>query len=946
MAATPWLLLLCLAAAAGGVLQALAQPDNKGMHVCSVLILGFMHAADFLQSIRRVVCCLHCRIHNHRLRPRGEDGPRGQRHQSRLRPGQRRVHRRRRHLPQHLGPYMSLSMHESWYNVRSFAGASARNCYTLRSLVPGLKYLVRTSFMYGNYDGLNRPPVFDLHLGVNYCYTVSISRPDEAKFVEVISVVPDDFVQVCLINTGAGTPFISGLNLRPLKNTMYPQATKAQGLVLLSRLNYGSAGGIVRYPDDPYDRLWFPSVNPVLWTERSTTRKVQNVDSDSFEAPSAVLQTAIRPRNGSQIQLSWKPQPQTNDPSPACFAIMHFTELEILSSNAVCEFYINLNGELWHRDAATPAYLYSGPSYNTVASRKSQYDITINATASSTLPPIINALEVYSAIPTTNLGTDFANGRDLSSRGLNGDISSSFSNLKAIEYLNLSNNNLVGSVPDSLAELTSLKILKFRDVTYELIIRVRDGSLNLRYENNRDLCTNGSSCQLVKRKKRVGHVHFYLRSCDSGDSNYSSNLLLYKTEKTRYAIHVRMQQLTDYFPITEMLLLFTYTGSMKNSLKPRNEITTSYTSENDIYGDRSMRLENRRFTYKELEIITKNFQQVLGQGGFGYVYNGILEDGTQVAVKLRSHSSNQGVKEFLAEAQILTRIHHKNLVSMIGYCKDGEYMALVYEYICQKETSENILKVCNRYNGECLPWKQRLRIALESAQGLEYLHKGCNPPLIHRDVKATNILLNSRMEARIADFGLSKAINSDSNHVSTDTVVGTPGYVDPEYHATMQLTVKSDVYSFGVVLLELVTGKPAIMREAVPIGIIKWARQRMSRGNIESVVDARMGGIYNVNSVWKVVEIALKCSAYASTQRPTMNNIVVQLQECIELEEDRFTEDGNDSFYTSGSTDNQNFSYDAYVADHCTGMSQNKTTYQMERNVKRVAAVPTGPAAR
>ncbi|KAM0847867.1 hypothetical protein ACQ4PT_054754 [Festuca glaucescens] len=644
MAATPWLLLLCLAAAAGGVLQALAQPDNKGYITIDCGLEGKTGRVD----------------NDTNLAYAPDNG--------------------------------------------DFAGASARNCYTLRSLVPGLKYLVRTSFMYGNYDGLNRPPVFDLHLGVNYCYTVSISRPDEAKFVEVISVVPDDFVQVCLINTGAGTPFISGLNLRPLKNTMYPQATKAQGLVLLSRLNYGSAGGIVRYPDDPYDRLWFPSVNPVLWTERSTTRKVQNVDSDSFEAPSAVLQTAIRPRNGSQIQLSWKPQPQTNDPSPACFAIMHFTELEILSSNAVCEFYINLNGELWHRDAATPAYLYSGPSYNTVASRKSQYDITINATASSTLPPIINALEVYSAIPTTNLGTDFANASyaiasppritrlDLSSRGLNGDISSSFSNLKAIEYLNLSNNNLVGSVPDSLAELTSLKILKFRDVTYELIIRVRDGSLNLRYENNRDLCTNGSSCQLVKRKKRVGHVHFYLRSCDSGDSNYSSNLLLYKTEKTRYAIHVRMQQLTDYFPITEMLLLFTYTGSMKNSLKPRNEITTSYTSENDIYGDRSMRLENRRFTYKELEIITKNFQQVLGQGGFGYVYNGILEDGTQVAVKLRSHSSNQGVKEFLAEAQILTRIHHKNLVSMIGYCKDGEYMALVYEYICQKETSENILK--------------------------------------------------------------------------------------------------------------------------------------------------------------------------------------------------------------------------------------------------------------
>ncbi|XP_047045324.1 putative leucine-rich repeat receptor-like protein kinase At2g19210 [Lolium rigidum] len=935
MAATPWLLLLCLAAAAGGVLQALAQPDSKGYITIDCGLEGKTGRVDNDTKLAYAP-------------DNGEftDGA-GTSHNI-------------------SAQYMSPSMHESWYNVRSFAGAGGRNCYTLRSLVPGLKYLVRASFMYGNYDGLNRPPVFDLHLGVNYFYTVSISRPDEAKFVEVIAVVPDDFVQVCLINTGAGTPFISGLTLRPLKNTMYPQATKAHGLVLLSRLNYGSAGGIVRYPDDPYDRLWFPSVNPVLWTEISTTRKVQNVDSDVFEAPSAVLQTAIRPRNGSQIQFSWEPQPQPNDPSPACFAIMHFTELEILPSNAVREFYVSLNGELWHKDAVTPVYLYSGPSYNTVASRKSQYDITINATASSTLPPIINALEVYSTIPTTNLGTDFADVSaimeikakykvranwmgdpcgpgtvmvwetltcsyaiasppritrlDLSSRGLNGDISSSFANLKAIEYLNLSNNNLVGPVPDSLSELTSLTILDLSDnklsgsIPYELIIRVRDGSLNLRYENNQDLCTEGSSCHLVKRK---------------------SELAMY------IAISAVVIVVIAVVAVIFCFIRRKKQGSMKNSVKPHNEMTTSYASENDIYGDNSLRLENRRFTYKELKIITNNFQQVLGQGGFGYVYNGFLDNGTQVAVKLRSHSSSQGVKEFLAEAQILTRIHHKNLVTMIGYCKDGEYMALVYEYMSEGTLREHIEG--SQYHGECLPWKQRLRIALESAQGLEYLHKGCNPPLIHRDVKATNILLNTRMEAKIADFGLSKAFNSDCDHVSTDTVVGTPGYVDPEYHATMQLTVKSDVYSFGVVLLELVTGKPAILREAVPIGIIKWARQRMSRGNIESVVDARMGGIYNVNSVWKVVEIGLKCSAYASTQRPTMNNIVVQLQECIELEEGRFTEDADDDFYTNGSTDNQNLSYNAHVSDHSTSIREKKTTYH---NVKRVAATATGPFAR
>ncbi|KAM0897381.1 hypothetical protein ACQ4PT_022600 [Festuca glaucescens] len=240
MAATPWLLLLCLAAAAGGVLQARAQPDSKGYITIDCGLQGKTDRVD----------------NDTKLAYAPDNGEftddAGTCHNI-------------------SAQYMSPSMHESWYNVRSFA-AGARNCYTLCSLVPGLKYLVRASFMYGNYDGLNRPPVFDPHLGVNYRYTVSIARPDEAKFVEVIAVVPDNFVQ----------------------------ATKAQGLVLLSRLNYGSAGGIVRYPDDPDDRLWFPSVNSLLWAEMSTTRKVQNVDNDSFEAPSAVLQTAIRPRNGSQ----------------------------------------------------------------------------------------------------------------------------------------------------------------------------------------------------------------------------------------------------------------------------------------------------------------------------------------------------------------------------------------------------------------------------------------------------------------------------------------------------------------------------------------------------------------------------------------------------------------------------------------------------------------------
>jgi serine/threonine protein kinase len=259
----------------------------------------------------------------------------------------------------------------------------------------------------------------------------------------------------------------------------------------------------------------------------------------------------------------------------------------------------------------------------------------------------------------------------------------------------------------------------------------------------------------------------------------------------------------------------------------------------------------------------------------------------------------------------------------------------------------NLEALANEDPGE-YPIRQACRMASQVLKGLEHAH---SLGFVHRDIKPENILIGQSpggLQAKISDFGLSKAFKGGSQHVSTEKVVGTPGYVDPEYHATMQLTAKSDVYSFGVVLLELVTGKPAILREpeAAPIGIIQWARQRMARGNIESVVDARMGGIYDVNSVWKVVEIALKCSAYASIQRPTMTNVVVQLQECIELEEGPADEDANSSFYIGDSSDNPNLSYDEYVSDQSTNMSQSKISFPMKHDDKGVAAMPTGPTAR
>jgi serine/threonine protein kinase len=202
------------------------------------------------------------------------------------------------------------------------------------------------------------------------------------------------------------------------------------------------------------------------------------------------------------------------------------------------------------------------------------------------------------------------------------------------------------------------------------------------------------------------------------------------------------------------------------------------------------------------------------------------------------------------------------------------------------------------------------------------------------------------LEARIADFGLSKTFNGNDTHVSTNTLVGTPGYVDPEYQMTMQLTTKSDVYSFGVVLLELVTGKQAILREPMPINIILWVRQRLAQGNIEAVVDTRMSGDYDVNGVWKVADIALKCTAQASVQRPSMTDVVAQLQECIALENGHAGGDANYGFYAGSSGNDMDLSSDVYTTDQSMDMSQTNKEYEGEHTIKKMATMSTGPAVR
>ncbi|KAJ8534617.1 hypothetical protein K7X08_016345 [Anisodus acutangulus] len=292
-------------------------------------------------------------------------------------------------------------------------------------------------------------------------------------------------------------------------------------------------------------------------------------------------------------------------------------------------------------------------------------------------------------------------------------------------------------------------------------------------------------------------------------------------------------------------------------------------------------LSVKTFTLAELERATDKFslERVLGEGGFGRVYHGILEDRTEVAVKVLTRDNNQnGDREFIAEVEMLSRLHHRNLVKLIGICSEERTRSLVYE-IVRNGSVESHLHGRDRRRGP-LDWDVRLKIALGSARGLAYLHEDSNPRVIHRDFKASNVLLEDDFTPKVSDFGLAREATEGSHHIST-RVMGTFGYVAPEYAMTGHLLVKSDVYSYGVVLLELLSGRKPVDMSQTPgqENLVTWARPLLTtREGLEQLVDPSLAGSYDFDDMAKVAAIASMCVHPEVTQRPFMGEVVQALK--------------------------------------------------------------------
>ncbi|KAK4491388.1 hypothetical protein RD792_002131 [Penstemon davidsonii] len=292
------------------------------------------------------------------------------------------------------------------------------------------------------------------------------------------------------------------------------------------------------------------------------------------------------------------------------------------------------------------------------------------------------------------------------------------------------------------------------------------------------------------------------------------------------------------------------------------------------------------FTYDDLAAATGGFAKanLIGQGGFGYVHKGLLPNGKEIAVKSLKSNSGQGEREFQAEVDIISRVHHRHLVSLVGYCIAGSQRMLVYEFV----PNGNLEYHLHGADRPTMDWPTRLKIALGSAKGFAYLHEDCHPRIIHRDIKAANILLENNFEAKVADFGLAKLSEDNHTHVST-RIMGTFGYLAPEYASSGKLTEKSDVYSYGIMLLELITGRRPVDISSDDDGLVDWARPILVRvtegGSYEELVDPKLGNNYDPQEMLRMVASAAACIRHSARRRPKMSQIVRALEGDVSLED-------------------------------------------------------------
>ncbi|WZZ43043.1 hypothetical protein YC2023_039302 [Brassica napus] len=655
-----------------------------------------------------------------------------------------------------------------------------RNCYSV-NVTESTNYLIKAVFVYGNYDGLANDPSFDLYIGPNLWSTVDMNGRTNGTIEEIIHRTISKSLQVCLVKTGTSNPFINTLELRPLQNNTYN--TQSGSLKYFFRYYFSTSDRTIRYqsrpfdltkyPNDVHDRKWYPFFDSKEWTEVTTDLNVNA--SNSYKPPQIVMASASTP-----ISTFWPWNFTWTLPSSTTqfYVYLHFAEIQTLKSLDTREFQVTMNGKLAYeryspKMLATETIFFSTPQQ----CEGGKCILELTKTLKSTLPPLINALELFTVIDFPQLETNqddvvaikgiqntygltritwngdpcvpkqfmwdglncnsldistppIITSLNLSSSQLTGIIAPGINDLIHLQELDLSNNNLTGGVPEFLAGMKSLLVI---------------------LEGNSDLICPDGLC---------------VNKTGNGGSK-KTNVVVPAVASVAFLVILAAA--------LAFFLVF------KNKKTSTIEGPSSYTQVSDNRTTRSsepaIMTKNKRFTYSEVVTMTNNFERVLGKGGFGMVYHGSVNGTEQVAVKMLSHSSSQGYKEFKAEVELLLRVHHKNLVSLVGYCDEGENLALIYEYMANGDLRE---------------------------------------------------------------------------HMS-----------------------------------EIITNQPVINQSREKPHIAEWVGLMLTKGDIKNIMDPNLYGDYDSGSVWRAVELAMSCLNPSSARRPTMSQVVIEINECLAYENSR-----------------------------------------------------------
>ncbi|KAI7736286.1 hypothetical protein M8C21_001731 [Ambrosia artemisiifolia] len=757
---------------------------------------------------------------------------------------------------------------------------------------------------------------FDVTIGITPIGQVNST--DETE-IEGNVKATNDYINFCLLPK-QGNPYASKIELRPLDLDYGDSSTI---LKLVHRVDVGNTKGEIRYPQDPHDRIWKPDSN-LSQNGNSTlleNRSIIGPNGTKALPPITVLQTART--HSDRLEFWYNFQSGYND----YILNLYFLELDgsVQTGQRVFDIYIN-DKQRENIDIKSGGSNYKAASINFTANQF--LNLTITKANGSRWGPICNAYEILQLRPllqaTDQKDVDViliiknellvenqdnevleswtgdpclphswhgvtcnqSNGKtiitklDLSDGKFKGPLAKGIAMLTHLMELNVSNNNFTHSIPvfPSSSVLTSMDLRN-----NNFMGRIPDSLTSLPHltqlyygcnmDFNKELPTSHNSSRLAtegEKTSRPAHGLFIAAIVGAAILVIGILACLICIYKKRRMVNKRSEG--------------------KRNTMTKNAIYAIPSSKDDI-SLKEISIES--FTLEQIESAIQHYKTLIGEGGFGSVYRGTLPDGQEVAVKVRSATSTQGTREFNNELTLLSAIRHENLVPLLGFCCDNDQQILVYPFMSNGSLQDRLYGEASKRRA--LDWPTRLSIALGSARatntqfhppGLSYLHTFSGRSVIHRDVKSSNILLDDSMCPKVADFGFSKYAPQEGDSNASLEVRGTAGYLDPEYYSTQHLSAKSDVFSYGVVLLEIITGREPlnIHRPRNEWSLVEWAKPYIRNSRIEELVDPSIKGGYHTEAMWRVVEVALACIEPFSAYRPSMIDIVRELEDALIIE--------------------------------------------------------------